>query len=60
MVVLGFLGTLVGSVFGAETLRQTGKIPSLFPGLKSVTQIGISLGVASSAIKNSKSILKFK
>jgi hypothetical protein len=53
-------GTLVGVVIGGEAIRQVGGIGSFPSGLKSVTQAGIGLGVASNALKGTKSIFKIK
>lgn len=60
MVLKGFFGTLIGVVIGGEAIRQVGNIGSFPSGLKSVTQVGIGLGVAANAFKGTKSIFKFK
>ena len=58
--IKGMFGTLIGVVIGGTAIRQVGGIGSFPSGLKSVTQIGIGLGVASNAIRETKSIFKFK
>ena len=60
MGIKGMFGTLIGVVIGGAAIRQVGSIGSFPSGLKSVTQIGIGLGVASNAFKGTKSIFKLK
>lgn len=60
MTLKGLFGTLIGVTIGGEAIRQTGSIAGFPSGLKSVTQIGISLGIAGSALKNGKNAFKFK
>ncbi len=60
MTLKGMLGTLVGVVIGGTAIKQVGGISAFPSGLKSVTQIGIGLGVAGNALKNTKGIFKFK
>lgn len=54
-MVKGMLGTLIGTVFGGETLRQVGVISGMSEGLKKGTESFVSLGVLGNAIKNTKS-----
>ena len=60
MGIKGLFGTLVGVVIGGTAIRQVGGIGSFPSGLKSITQTGIALGVASNAFRNTKSIFKLK
>ena len=60
MTIKNLLGTLVGVVIGGAAIRQVGGIGSFPSGLKSITQIGIGLGVVGHAFKGTKSIFKFK
>lgn len=60
MIIKNLFGTLIGVVVGGEAIRQVGKIGGIPSGLKSVTQIGIGLGVATNAFKGTKSIFKLK
>ncbi len=60
MGLKGLFGTFIGVVIGGEAIKQVGSIGGFPSGLKSVTQIGIGLGVASNALKNTKSIFKIK
>ncbi len=60
MGIKGLFGTLVGVVIGGAAIRQVGGIGSFPSGLKSVTQIGIGLGVVGHALKGTKSIFKLK
>ncbi len=60
MTIKNLFGTLIGVVIGGEAIRQVGKIGGIPSGLKSVTQIGIGLGVLGNTLKSSKSIFKFK
>ncbi len=60
MGLKGLFGSLVGVVIGGAAIRQVGSIGGIPSGLKSVTQIGIGLGVASNAFKGTKSIFKLK
>ena len=54
------IGGLLGVVIGGEAIKQVGSIGSIPAGLKSATQIGIGLGVASNVFKGTKSIFKLK
>ena len=58
--IKGMLGTFIGVVIGGEAIKAVGGISSFPSGLKSITQTGIALGVASNAFKGTKSIFKFK
>lgn len=60
MGIKGLFGTLIGTVIGGEAIRQVGSIGSFPSGLKSVTQVGIGLGVVGNAFKGTKSIFKPK
>ena len=58
--IKGFFSTLIGVTLGGEVIRQVGSSSSFPSGLKSITQIGVGLGVAGNAFKGAKSIFKFK
>ena len=60
MGIKGLFGTLVGVVIGGAAIRQVGGIGSFPSGLKSITQVGIGLGVLGNTLKSSKNIFKFK
>ncbi len=59
MVLKGMFGTLIGVVIGGEAIKQVGSISAFHTGLKSVTQIGIGLGVLGQATKPIKKLFKF-
>jgi hypothetical protein len=58
MGIKGFFGTLLGTVIGGESLRQTSNIN--FPGgLGRATQSFIGLGIVGNAAKNAKESFKW-
>ena len=59
MALKGMLGTLVGVVIGGEAIKQVSNISAFPSGLKSITQIGIGLGVLGQATKPIKKLFKF-
>ena len=48
--IKGFVGVLIGATLGGEAIKQVGSTTAIPSGIRNVTQVGIAIGVAGTAI----------